>query len=120
MIPRFAGFANLRWGSSEIRFWEDKTESTLGIVSELRDLVSVSARNSGNSDISPLPESEIDDHERPSGEPGSRLTGSGSATTVGKAKPSVSKALIVTGFTSAPRGPNPKPKFSYGKGFPND
>lgn len=87
MAPRLAGFAKFRWGSWDTRSFDGKNESGPGIVSELKDPVLVSLKRSGNSDISPLLdlllESDIDDHEFPSGEPGSKATGSGSGAFAG-------------------------------------
>lgn len=67
---------------------------------------------SGNSDINPLLVSDIEDHDRPSGEPGSKE----SCSTSARADPYVnalgSLALIVNEFRSPPNGPKPSPKSS--------
>lgn len=67
---------------------------------------------SGNSDTNPLLASDIEDHDRPSGEPGSKESCSTSAIAVLYVRAFESQALLINEFRSAPNGPKPSPKSS--------
>lgn len=64
------------------------------------------------SDTNPLLVSDIEDHDRPSGEPGSKESCSTSVRAAPYVKAFESLALMIKGFGSAPNDPKPNPKSS--------
>lgn len=80
--------------------------------SRLRIGTSEVVARSGNSDTNPLLVSDIEDHDRPSGEPGSKESCSTSARAAPYGNSLESLALMINEFRSAPNGPKPNPKSS--------
>lgn len=66
--------------------------------------------SSGNSETNPPLESDIEDHERPSGEPGSKENGSTSVSTAGYGNALESLPFNINELISVPNGSKPNPK----------
>lgn len=111
--PREGGLTNRLCGSSADPFLDDRTDSKPGIIaSKLRHAVSVVLESSGNSETNPPLESDIEDHERPSGEPGSKENGSTSVRAAGYGNEWELLVLMIIEFMSVPNGSRPNPKSS--------